>query len=53
MNDKQVEYTKQEIKKYSEEIDDLWFKINRSGVFAFLGTGQESQYLLLIMNNKV
>ena len=39
MNDKQVEYTKQEIKRYSEEIDDLWFKINRSGLFAFLGTG--------------
>ena len=39
MNEKQVEYTKKEIKDYSQEIDELWYKINRSGLFAFLGTG--------------
>ena len=34
----QKEYTKNEIRKYSEEIEDLWFKINKNSLFAFLGT---------------
>lgn len=39
MNEQQIEHTKSEIKKYNQDINELWYKINRSGLFAFCGTG--------------
>ena len=38
MNQPQKDFTKDEIKKYNEEINELYYKINRNAMFAFLGT---------------
>ena len=39
MNDSQREFAETLKNKYQEEVDSLFFKINRNGMFAFLGVG--------------
>lgn len=39
MNEKQKNYTLNEIKGYKEQVNELWYRINRNALFAFCGTG--------------
>ena len=39
MNEKQKNYTLNEINGYKERINELWYRINRNALFAFCGTG--------------
>ena len=39
MNDQQREYAKILIGKHKKSVSDLYYKINRNGVFAFCGLG--------------
>lgn len=39
MNEQQKEFAEGLIAEYQEEVNDLYFKINRNGVFAFCGLG--------------
>lgn len=39
MNEQQREYAEGLIEEYQQDINDLYFKINRNGMFAFCGLG--------------
>ena len=39
MNEQQRAYSKQQIENYKQEVSELYYKINRNGVFAFCGLG--------------
>jgi hypothetical protein len=39
MNEQQKAFAKETIDEYQSEVNDLYYKINRNGVFAFCGLG--------------
>lgn len=39
MNDEQKNYTIKEISRYKEEIDKLYYRVNRNAMFAFCSAG--------------